>query len=271
MPWGLLACKAAPLPLKSRRCQPGHAAWSPRSCTRRAVLAGLGLANKPAVPPAGFLSFPLLLPCIPGDVWQQQRLRKASIFITLSYVEALKWLLKNKSPLRSSQSRVRLTAPGIRKRLLFLWGPVTAVEAAASCAHRPRCRPSCQELRCPIGRRPCGEGSAPGAPEEDAQPRPSGPGRPLGWSSLEAKQCPSVPGFGGGPAPLRGARGQRPDTLVGADQRSQRSNLHPLRGDGVCEPGGGRDFVTNQIFFPSRVLRKRRLERVFLYTGDEDK
>jgi len=54
-----------------------------------------------------------------GDKQQQRRLGKARIFITLSYTEALKRLLQNKSPLRPFRSGVWLTAPGIKKSLFF--------------------------------------------------------------------------------------------------------------------------------------------------------
>lgn len=159
-------------------------------------LRWLGPCHEAAVPPAGFLSFPLSLPCIPGDVCQQQRLGEASTFISLSDVEALKWLLKNQAPLGSAQSRVRLTAPGIRRRLLFPWRPLGAVEATVSCAHRSLV----SSLLPGAGRRPCGEERAPGTLREAQQHREAA------WvSGLEAQWCPI---FGGGPEPCRGTRAE---------------------------------------------------------------
>lgn len=73
-------------------------------------------------PPLRFLSpSPLSCCCAAsqGDKQQQRRLGKAGIFITLSYAEALKRLLQNKSPLRPFRSRVWLIAPGIKKSLFF--------------------------------------------------------------------------------------------------------------------------------------------------------
>lgn len=80
------------------------------------------LETNPLFPPLCFLSPSSLSGCFAasqGDKRQQRRLGKAGIFITLSYTEALKRLLQNKSPLRPFRSGVWLIAPGIEKSLFF--------------------------------------------------------------------------------------------------------------------------------------------------------
>lgn len=118
------------------------------------------------------------------------------MFINLSNAEDLKWLLKNQAPLGSAQSRVRLTAPGLRRRLLFPWGPLGAVEAAASCAHRS----PVSSFLPGASWRPCGEGRAHGAPGEAQQHLEA-----ARVSSLKAQWCPI---FGGGPEPYGGVRAE---------------------------------------------------------------
>lgn len=79
-----------------------------------------GFGNESLVSPFTLPLSPLLLRCrFPGDRQQQRRPGKAGIFITLSYAEALKQLLQNKSPLRPFWSGVWLIAPGIKKSLFF--------------------------------------------------------------------------------------------------------------------------------------------------------
>lgn len=58
------------------------------------------------------------MPLPRGDK-QQWRLGKGGIFISLSYAEALKRLLQNKSPLRPFWSRVWCIAPGTKPSLFF--------------------------------------------------------------------------------------------------------------------------------------------------------
>lgn len=81
-----------------------------------------GFGSRSFIPPLYFLPpFPpsYCFAASQGDTRQQRGLGKAGIFITLSYSEALKRLLQNKSPLRPFWSGVWLIASGIKKSLPF--------------------------------------------------------------------------------------------------------------------------------------------------------